>query len=104
MIHELVIDGTPTGKRGDFATPPDFSGHPTKSGWVWLPVIADNAMPKANEVLGPATKVVEAGKVVDRRAARAKTATELADEARAMRNPLDELDALKARVASLEVR
>ncbi len=103
MIHELVINGAPTGKRRDFDAPPeDFSSHPTKSGWGWLPVIVEDDPVGPNEILMPPQKVVEAGQVVDRRAARPKTAEELAAEARAKRDIYVELDALKDRVANLE--
>lgn len=104
MIHELVIDGAPTGKQHDFAgtEPPDFSEHPTKSAWVWLPVARDDDALGPGQIHNGERKAIEAGEVVYRRNARDKTAAELDAEARARRDPLDEIDALEARVAALE--
>ena len=78
-MHELVIDGTPSGQRRDFGadTPPDFTGHPAKGGWAWLPFQRIEATLGADEVTDGVTKAIEAGGVVERVTKRAMTNAEL---------------------------
>ena len=78
-MHELVIDGTPSGQRRDFGadTPPDFTGHPAKGGWTWLPFQRIEATLGADEVTDGVTKAIESGVVVERVTKRAMTAAEL---------------------------
>lgn len=67
-IHELVIDGTPSGERKDLdpSDLPDFIGHPSKSGWQWLPVETEAPEVVATyQELQFSAKSVEADRVVD---------------------------------------
>ena len=77
-MHELVIDGTPSGQRRDFGadTPPDFTGHPAKGGWTWLPFQRIEATLGADEVTDGVTKAIESGVVVERVTKRAMTNAE----------------------------
>ena len=100
MVMELVIDGTPTGRRGDFITQPDFTGHPTKSTWVWLPVVFVTATPGANQALADPVVTVENGNVVVTRSARAKTSDEVtAEHSARLRAHLDYLTVMFVRLA-----
>lgn len=103
MLYHLVIDGTPIGKERMLETPPDFTGHPTKAGWKWIPVSVRKAAPdlKTEVPTGFNASVID-GQLVKVERKRAKTEKDRVLERRAARDPLAEIEALETRVTLLE--
>lgn len=86
MRYALVVAGIPTGRVDDFGAepPPDFTGHPTKSAWTWLPLaeLSDPAFDPATQTLTDPVMTVSSGMVTRGRTVRALTPAELVASAK----------------------